>query len=270
MGLGSGSGYAYRDDGTGWAFEAKHVAPDGAAGNDFGRVCAVHEHFYLFGSPLADPGPAPGLTNAGSGTSFEGPPALNEVQPLVALDLEAGAEFATSLGIDGYWIVVGAPKDGGVGAAYVLWRVFPPVNYCTAGTTTSGCQAHLTAAGNPSATASAGFNFIAYNVEGSKDGLFFFGVNGRQANPWGNGTSYQCVVPPVKRAGLLTGTGSAGNCDGVFFQDLNAHWCPTCPKPQKNPGAGTIVQAQLWFRDPLNTSNQTTSLSDAIEFGINP
>jgi len=27
---------------------------------------------------------------------------------------------------------------------------------------------------------------------------------------------------------------------------------------------------QLWFRDPQNTSNQTTSLSDALEFTMAP
>jgi len=30
------------------------------------------------------------------------------------------------------------------------------------------------------------------------------------------------------------------------------------------------LQAQLWYRDPFNTSNQTTSLSDAIEFCVSP
>jgi len=59
-------------------------------------------------------------------------------------------------------------------------------------------------------------------------------------------------------------------CDGSFFQDLNALWCPSCPKPGHNPGAGATVQAQLWYRDPANTSNQTTSLSDAIEFVVAP
>jgi len=29
-----------------------------------------------------------------------------------------------------------------------------------------------------------------------------------------------------------------------------------------------VVQAQLWHRDPGNTSSQTTALSDAIEFAI--
>jgi hypothetical protein len=45
---------------------------------------------------------------------------------------------------------------------------------------------------------------------------------------------------------------------------------PGCPKPQKNPGAGATVQAQLWYRDPSNTSNQVTSLSDGIEVSLQP
>ena len=142
--------------------------------------------------------------------------------------------------------------------------------YCTAGTTASGCQAQLSAAGVASATASTGFTLQASAVEGAKDGLFFFAANGRQANAWGNGTSFQCVAPPVNRAGLLAASGTSGLCDGAFAQDLNALWCPTCPKPGKNPGAGAVVQAQLWFRDPLNTSNQTTSLSNAAEFCVRP
>ncbi len=85
-----------------------------------------------------------------------------------------------------------------------------------------------------------------------------------------NGTSFQCVVPPVKRGGILTGTATAGACDGAFAQDLNALWCPTCPKSAKNPGSSATVQAQLWHRDPGNTSNQTTTLSNAIEFTMCP
>ena len=144
------------------------------------------------------------------------------------------------------------------------------ISYCTPGTSASGCTALLSASGTPSASAPSGFVLDAGGVEGAKDGLFFFGSNGRQANTWGNGTSYQCVVPPVIRAGLLSGSGNTGACDGTFSQDLNALWCAGCPNPTKNPGAGTTVQAQLWYRDPLNTSNQTTSLSDAVEFTLAP
>ena len=145
-----------------------------------------------------------------------------------------------------------------------------PVSYCTAGTSASGCQAFITTSGAPSATATSGFNLLVSGLEGSKDGLFFYGTNGRQANTWGSGTSFVCVIPPRVRGGLLAGTGTPGACDGSFAQDLNARWCATCPKPSHNPGAGTVMQAQLWYRDPFNTSNQTSSMSDAVEFTVCP
>jgi hypothetical protein len=70
----------------------------------------------------------------------------------------------------------------------------------------------------------------------------------------------------VIRASLLAGVGTIGQCDGAFSLDMNAVWTN---QPQKNPGAGAVVQAQLWYRDPFNTANnKKTSLSDAIEFMI--
>jgi hypothetical protein len=182
------------------------------------------------------------------------------VSALTALDstLYAGGSFGSAID----------PGD----SYLAKWgcEALPPTTYCTAGTSASGCQALLSASGTASATAATGFTLSAATVEGQKDGLFFFGTNGQQANSWGNGTSYQCVVPPVVRTPLVTGTGTIGLCDGSFALDLNALWCPSCPKPQKNPGPAAVVQAQLWYRDPASTSNQTTSLSDAIEFVVSP
>jgi hypothetical protein len=171
--------------------------------------------------------------------------------------------------------VVGAhldnlPAMANAGSAYVVRLSPEPLSYCTAGTSASGCQALLSASGAASASEPSGFVLTAAGVEGAKDGIFFFGTSGQQANPWGNGTSYLCVVPPLTRVGLLAGTGTTGQCDGSFAQDLNAFWCPSCPKAGKNPGTGATAQAQLWYRDPQSTSNQTTSLSDAIEFGVGP
>ena len=137
-----------------------------------------------------------------------------------------------------------------------------PILYCTAGTSASGCQATLSWSGTPSGTAGTGFDLIASSIEGNKVGLFCFGTSGRQANSWGSGTSFQCVTPPLKRGALLVGSGTSGACDGTFSQDFNALGL--------NPGAGAVVRAQLWYRDPLNTSNQTTSLSNAIEFTVGP
>jgi len=141
------------------------------------------------------------------------------------------------------------------------------VNYCTAGTSASGCKALLTAAGVPSASAASGFVLSAADVEAGKLGLFYFGANGRKAAPWGNGTSWQCVQLPTKRGATITSSGTPGTCTGSVSYDLNARWNA---KPIQNPGAGALVQAQLWYRDGLNTSNQTTSLSDAVEFTVCP
>ena len=141
------------------------------------------------------------------------------------------------------------------------------IAYCTVGTSASGCQATLSSIGAPSASGTSGFVVTASTIEGNKDGLFFVGTSGRQANAWGNGTSFQCVTPPVKRFGLLAATGTNGACDGVKTQDFTAYWTAF---PSKNPGVGATAQAQLWYRDPFNTSNQTTSLSDALEFLVIP
>jgi hypothetical protein len=65
----------------------------------------------------------------------------------------------------------------------------------------------------------------------------------------------------------LTGSGTLGSCDGELSLDLNARWTT---KPNHNPGPGTTVQAQIWYRDPGNTSNQTTSLTDGLEFVVGP
>ena len=49
--------------------------------------------------------------------------------------------------------------------------------------------------GTSSASASSGFTILATNVEGPRTAMFFYGTNGRQAAPWGNGSSY-----PMRRA----------------------------------------------------------------------
>jgi hypothetical protein len=200
----------------------------------------------------------------------------------LAFDAASGTLYGIDKTEDGTLITIDTSSGAGtavgqistfqasVGAAYVIAIEFEAETYCTAGTSASGCQALIGATGNASASASSGFSLTISGVEGQKEGLFFCGTNGRQANPWGNGTSFVCVVPPRWRAGLLTGVGTVGACDGSFSQDLNGHWCSTCPKPLHNPGAGALAQAQLWYRDPASTSNQTSSMSDAIEFLVGP
>ena len=143
-------------------------------------------------------------------------------------------------------------------------------SYCAPGTSAAGCQALLSAVGLPSASAPSGFTVTAQGAEGQRSGLYYFGTTGKQALPWGASSSLQCVAPPVKRFGLSHSGGTAASCDGSFVRDLNASWCPSCPESQHNPGAGALVQLQLWYRDPASTSPTTTSLSDALELLVGP
>jgi hypothetical protein len=143
----------------------------------------------------------------------------------------------------------------------------PVTSYCTAGTSASGCRATVSSTGAPSASAASGFVASVAPVEGGVNGQFYYGTSGRTANTWGNGTSYRCVLPPTWRAGVQSGGGTNGACDGSVAQDLTARWQS---KPNTNPGAGSVVQLQFWYRDPQNTSNRTTSFSDALEFGVCP
>ena len=268
QGPGTGAAQVFVRSGGTWGLEAELTANGGAAGEHFGSAVALDGDVALVGAP-----------DAGSGATFgfhRVAGLWNWQSQLAGSVADPGDGFGTAVALSGGFGAVGAPLSEGEGldsgSAFLFREVAQiAISYCTAGTSASGCQALITSSGTPSASASSGFVLTAANMEGAKDGLYFYGVNGRQANPWGNGTSYVCVIPPRVRGGLLSGNGStAGFCDGQLSQDLNARWCATCPKPQHNPGAGALVQAQLWYRDPQSTSNQTSSMSDAVEFVVEP
>ena len=231
---------------------------------------------------------ATGFCGTGQGTQFGGfwnnvdgsaPGVPNTITP------NSGGAFghckaAASGGSGCYWF--GAPPANPPAA---FWMVFGsngscdgcsnrPENYCTAGTTSSGCNSIISAVGTSSASAATGFWLRTSGQEGAKDGLFIIGGNGRQANTWGSTSSLQCVVPPVRRTatqsflvgGLANLAGTNGACDGGFDQDINARWTA---KPAQAFPAGATVQAQAWHRDP-GGPNPFTAFSNAIEWTVCP
>jgi len=142
-------------------------------------------------------------------------------------------------------------------------------NYCTAGTTSSGCNASIAAAGVPSAAASSGFTLTTSFVEGSKQGLTFYGLSGPSANPWGGGsTSFKCVNSPVQRMPAQNTGGTDGACDGTLFYDFLVHIVAHPAWLGAPLASGNVVGAQTWFRDP--PAPQTTNLSDAVQWTMVP
>jgi hypothetical protein len=179
-------------------------------------------------------------------------------------DLNADGVFDFVVGASGF--DVSGLSNAGQARVYSSRPWF--VNYCTAGTTTNGCSALLSATGLPSVAASSGFVLSATGVEGAKSGLLFYGLSGREAVQWGLTTSWLCVKAPTQRTTVLDSGGAANSCNGVLALD----WLSFLAA---NPGtlgaplaAGQVVNAQVWFRDP--PSPKTTHLSDALEFILVP
>jgi subtilisin-like proprotein convertase family protein len=146
-----------------------------------------------------------------------------------------------------------------------------PTAYCTAGTTTNGCNASITATAQPSVTFSTACVLNVANVEGQKQGLIFYGVNntGFSPTPWGPGsTSFLCVKSPTQRSGTQTSGGLTNSCTGAFTLDWNVYQGAN-PGALGNPfSAGAKVYAQGWFRDP--PAPKTTNLSNAVEMTVVP
>ncbi len=144
----------------------------------------------------------------------------------------------------------------------------PPVVYCTAGTTSNGCNASISGTGIASASNASGFTLSVDNVDGNRTGLILYGVNGPIAQSWGMGSSFVCVRSPQQRTGYLSSGGTVGACDGVFSLDFN-QYLSTHPGALGQPFAlVTTVWAQAWFRDP--PSPKGTHFSNALSFDVCP
>jgi hypothetical protein len=236
-----------------------------SAGDQFGSSLAqavLSSNWWIAGAPQSGTGP-------GYVRLFNGPLG---VEWFTLSGDATGDEFGSSIATGApFLMAVGArtfdgPGGSETGMARLHHLTCPGIeSYCTAGVSASGCQVTLEAQGYPTWGVGNGFTITAKYVEGAKNGVFFFGWNGRQAAPWGNSTSYQCVKPPVKRVDAGPKKGTPGSCSGYFYRDFNALWFNAGPK---QPPLGAVVQLQLWYRDPQNTSNQTTSLSNAVEFAF--
>lgn len=139
--------------------------------------------------------------------------------------------------------------------------------YCTAGTTTNGCAATLSASGIPSASGAGAFQITAANVEGQKQGLFFYGLSGPTIAAWGT-SSFLCVKSPTQRLPSQGSGGAAGACNGQLSVNWNAYVAAT-PSTLGAPfAAGDVVYLQAWFRDP--PSAKTTALSNALSVVLCP
>jgi hypothetical protein len=157
----------------------------------------------------------------------------------------------------------------GVSTSRVFSPGFAAVSYCTAGTSSGGCVASLSAIGAPSVSASSGFTLSVSGAEGQRQGLVFYGVSGPLSTSFPpGGTGFLCVKLPVQRMAVSNSGGAAFQCDGALQYDWLAY-------VTANPGAlgapfasGVSVHAQCWLRD--GGSPGGSILSQGLEFATLP
>ncbi len=146
-----------------------------------------------------------------------------------------------------------------------------PRVYCTAGTSSLGCSASISANASPSVSAANPCNIAVAGVEGQKSGLLFYGINNGGFTPtqWAaNSTSFLCVKAPTQRLPIQNSGGTPNSCNGSFALDWNAFQAGN-PLALGNPwSAGAKVYVQAWFRDP--PAPKSTTLSDALELTYVP
>ena len=124
-GVDAGAAYVFVRSGTAWSEQQKLLAPDGAAGDAFGRSVAAFADTAVIGAPFDDNS---GGTNAGSAYVFvRSGPSWTFQQKLAAADGANGAQLGTSVSLHGETAVAGAigddpPGSPDAGAAYVFVR----------------------------------------------------------------------------------------------------------------------------------------------------
>lgn len=193
-----------------------------------------------------------------------------------SFDPGAGADStvtAAALLPDGDLLIGGwfSHYDGAVrhrlARVHAAWE--PGRAYCTAGTSTNGCTPSIGFSGSPHVSATSGFTIDVSNLEGQRQGLLFYGLSGRRADPWDFwSSSFMCVKSPTQRLSISNSGGAAGLCNGVLSTDWLA-FVAVHPSALGKPfAAGTTVNAQAWYRDP--PAPNASNLSDALEFVTTP
>jgi len=113
-----GSAYVFVR-GAAWSQEAKLIAADAAAGDQFARSVALFGDTAVLGAPFND---EMGSESGAAYVFVRSGAAWQQQAKLSAADASAGDQFGTCVSISGERVLVGSPLAGGTGAAYVFVR----------------------------------------------------------------------------------------------------------------------------------------------------
>ena len=110
-----GSAYVFKRSGSTWIQQAKLLASDGVAEDNFGYSVFIDDDYALVGAYCDDSDRGSAYVFKRSGTTW------TEVQKLTASDGEAGDLFSLTISIDGDYAIIGAHGDDNfLGSAYIF------------------------------------------------------------------------------------------------------------------------------------------------------
>jgi hypothetical protein len=268
----AGEAHVYRLSTGVWVYDSQLNPPPSTGLDQFGYAVALSGDLAFVGSrsTAANQQLVRVYRDCGVTWCYDGDIASNEPNPVYD-------RFGQALATSGSYLAVGSPGDEDTtqttssGTTYVFDVITSNhVDfYCTPGTSTIGCVPTLSASGTPSASASSGFTVTASGMDGQKSALFFYGINGPSAAPWGTGgTSFLCVKAPTNRMPTQNSGGTSGTCDGSLSEDWLAYVTANPGALGTPPYAGECVWMQSWYRDP--PAPETSNLTDAIAFSLIP
>jgi hypothetical protein len=146
-----------------------------------------------------------------------------------------------------------------------------PASYCTAGTSSHGCAATLSATAEPSVSLASACIVSVAGIEGQRSCTLFYGIDntGFAPGPWAQGSaSSLCAKKPLQRTPAQSSGGTINACDGAFALDWSAYQTAH-PLVLGNPwSVGAKVFVQAWFRDP--TAAKSSNLGNALEMTYVP
>lgn len=174
---------------------------------------------------------------------------FGELQTFPVLGPDAMALATADLDGNHYLDLV-VTNDGGNSVSVMLNGRDNPSNYCVSSANSAGSGAHMGWMGMPSVSA-GGFTLAVSGAPASVNGLFFIGETPTQV-PYQSG--FLCIAPPLARLGPALMTSSTGSASRLL--DFNT-W------PTTVISAGSVWNAQFWYRDPLAGSGGT-NFSDGL------
>jgi subtilisin-like proprotein convertase family protein len=143
--------------------------------------------------------------------------------------------------------------------------------YCSGKINSLGCLPAIGSTGYSSASLGSGFVVSGSNLRNNKPTMLVYTDAGRAATPFYGGIL--CVQGPVHRGPSVSSGGTAApvqDCTGAYSLDMNAFATGSLGG---NPAAfllvpGTVVDSQIWARDPGFPVPNNASLTGGLEWTV--